>query len=404
MNMKVPAILAAAAGAILPAGAAALAADCENTSTGLVPLSDLGAGLYLGQYPGGLYPAGLNGPPPAHAAEGLARAGAIQPLDGAGNPDPGGRYVMLSIGMSNTTQEFCSQPGSEPCSPWTFMGQAAADPEVNGSTLRLVNGALGGQSASTWDSPLDQNYNRVRDTVLAPLGLTEAQVAIAWVKVANPGPTHSLPSPQADAVVLLSQMGNIARALRVRYPNIRLAFFSSRIYAGYASTPLNPEPYAYESAFAVKWLVQAQIQQMSGGAPDPVAGNLNLNTVVPWIGWGPYLWADGLTPRSDGLTWACADLDNDGTHPSVPGEEKVGTMLLDFFKGSPYTRPWFLSDPPPPGDLDGDGVVGIVDFLELLSAWGPCPAPCPPQCPGDLDGTCSVGVVDLLLLLSGWGT
>ncbi len=389
------------AAVLLPA-AAALAPNCENTSTGLVPISDLGAGLYLGLYPGGLYPGGLNGPPPAHAAEGLARAGAVQPLDAEGNPDPQGNYVMLSIGMSNTTQEYCSQNGSEPCNPWTFMGQSNADKDVNDTTLRLVNGALGGQAASTWDSPLDQNYNRIRDTVLAPLGLTEAQVVIAWVKVANAGPTHALPSPQADANVLLSHMGNIARALRVRYPNIKLAFFSSRIYAGYASTQLNPEPYAYESAFAVKWLIQAQIQQTAGGPPDPIAGDLDLDTVVPWLAWGPYLWADGLTPRSDGLTWACADLDNDGTHPSTSGEEKVGAMLLDFFKTSPFSQPWFLASPPLSGDLDGDGEVGILDFLALLAAWGSCPVPCPPQCPADLDGTCSVGVVDMLILLSNW--
>ena len=25
-----------------------------------------------------------------------------------------------------------------------------------------------------------------------------------------------------------------------------------------------------------------------------------------------------------------------------------------------------------PADLDGDGAVGIVDFLDLLAAWGPC--------------------------------
>ena len=32
-----------------------------------------------------------------------------------------------------------------------------------------------------------------------------------------------------------------------------------------------------------------------------------------------------------------------------------------------------------PADLDGDGMVGIIDFLGLLAAWGPCPV-------GDLDG------------------
>ncbi len=63
-----------------------------------------------------------------------------------------------------------------------------------------------------------------------------------------------------------------------------------------------------------------------------------------------------------------------------------------------------LSDEPPatPGDLDGDGMVGINDFLALLSAWGPCPDP-PAECPGDLDGDGIVGITDLLTLLANWG-
>ncbi|MHC4081150.1 MAG: hypothetical protein ACYS15_02995 [Planctomycetota bacterium] len=55
-----------------------------------------------------------------------------------------------------------------------------------------------------------------------------------------------------------------------------------------------------------------------------------------------------------------------------------------------------------PGDLDGDGVVGINDFLLLLAAWGPCPEPCPPSCPADLDGDCVVSINDFLLMLAYW--
>jgi WD40 repeat protein len=55
-----------------------------------------------------------------------------------------------------------------------------------------------------------------------------------------------------------------------------------------------------------------------------------------------------------------------------------------------------------PGDIDGDGIVGILDFLAMLGAWGDCPQPCPPACPGDLDGDCEVGITDFLLLLAYW--
>lgn len=58
-------------------------------------------------------------------------------------------------------------------------------------------------------------------------------------------------------------------------------------------------------------------------------------------------------------------------------------------------------DPPPVGDLDGDGVVGTNDLLILLANWGPC-GDCN-DCPADLDDDCNVGTSDLLILLANWG-
>src|SRR6476660_5630244 len=321
--------------------ATSAASNCNVTSVGFTPLNDLGTGLYLGQFQGGLYPGGSSTPPAAHNQEGLDRAAAIQPLNTSGQPRAHGKIVLLSIGLSNTTQEFCSQSGSEPCDSWTFMGRAAANPNVDTTHLVIANGAQGGQDTATWDSPTDLNYDRVRDNVLAPKGLSERQVQAVWVKHADAQPTVSLPNSGADAVNLVSGMGNVARALKVRYPNLQMAFFSSRIYAGYASSTLNPEPFAYESGFAVKWLIQAQIKQMAGQGVDPLAGDLDFNGVAPWLIWSSYLWADGLHARSDGLTWSCSDFESDGTHPSQSGESKVGQRLLQFFLSSPYTVPWF---------------------------------------------------------------
>ncbi|MHC4102555.1 MAG: EF-hand domain-containing protein [Planctomycetota bacterium] len=51
-----------------------------------------------------------------------------------------------------------------------------------------------------------------------------------------------------------------------------------------------------------------------------------------------------------------------------------------------------------PADLDGDGSVGIVDFLWLLAQWGTDPGG-----PPDFDGDGTVGVSDFLVLLASWG-
>src|SRR5262249_52699879 len=105
--------------------------NCSATSTRMMPLMDLGAGQYLGQFEGGLYPGGSNDVPLAHRNAGLTKRANIQPLDTSGHPSPTGKYVLISIGMSNTTQEWCSQDSLEPCDSWTFMGQASADSRVN---------------------------------------------------------------------------------------------------------------------------------------------------------------------------------------------------------------------------------------------------------------------------------
>ena len=309
------------------------------------PLMDMAPGERYFGFEGGLYPDGESGPPARHHDEGVARARAIQPLGQRGYPDPNGRIALLSIGFSNTTQEFCGQNGTaEECEWWSFVGQALADAEVNHETLVLADGANGGKPARDWVDPVFPEYDRIRDDVLASLGLTEAQVQVVWLKVNNPAPVLSLPDPEAEAFSLIEDYGNILRALKVRYPNLQQVFFSSRIYGGYASTDLHPEPYAYETAFGVKWTIAAQINQMESGQANARAGDLTYGTAAPWVGWGAYLWANGTTPRSDGLIWEESDFQHDGTHPAKPAETKVGGLLLDFFKASPYTRCWFLAD------------------------------------------------------------
>ena len=293
---------------------------CERTSVGLTPLTDMGAATYQGA-PGGLYPNGSNLPPGGHLAAGLSLARAIGPMDSQAQASATGRYAFISIGMSNTTQEFS-----------TFVPMASGDP-LRDSRLAIVDGAQGGQTASAWSNPGCACWSTL-DSRLANAGISARQVAVAWIKLADAQPSEGWPT---HARRLSDETAAVLRLLKSRFPNLRLAYVSSRIYAGYATTTLNPEPYAYESGFSMRWVIETQL---SGGLPFEGAG-----AVSPWVAWGPYLWADGLTPRSDGLTWACSDLSNDGTHPSNNGRQKVAARLLDFVHSDTTAREWYLASP-----------------------------------------------------------
>lgn len=312
------------------------------TDTVRLPLTELAS--YF-RNAGGLYPAALNVPPAGHDSAARASRNRVRALDVNGDESPFGKFVLISIGMSNTSAEWCSKSSGPPCTAWSFMGRAAADPTLNHYTMVIVNGAADGQDAPAWTSPSSPNYDRIKVGRLAPLGLSENQVEIAWIKLADARPTTSLPADSADAYVFLSNLGQVVRALKVRYPNLLLVFISSRVYGGYSATDWNPEPYAYEEGFSVKWAIESQINEMRGLVANPRAGTLNYaKKTAPVILWGPYLWANGTTPRADGVTWDRTDFEADGAHVSQSGETKVAGMLLGFFKTSQYTRCWFLAN------------------------------------------------------------
>jgi hypothetical protein len=289
------------------------------------PLTELGTGLYKGS-PGGLYPAGKNERPSAHKAAGLALAKKVRPLDGEGKPAEGGKIVLLSIGMSNTTQEFSA-----------FKSLADGDEDRN-PHLAIVDGAQGGMTAAairSTDSPQGKRFWSTVDERLQRAGVTRQQVQVAWIKEADAGPSQGFP---AYAQTLENELGQIARLLHDRFPNLKLAYLSSRTYGGYATTRLNPEPYAYESGFSVKWLIEKQIHGDPELNYDAGKGAVR----SPWLSWGPYLWANGTTKRSDGFFYEPSDFGGDGTHPSQSGRRKVAELLLKFFKTDTTARPWFV--------------------------------------------------------------
>lgn len=298
-----------------------------------VPLTDLGAGFYSpvtgGSYQGGLYPGGANVPPASHSAAALGQAALVVPRNSAGNPSGSGLIGVISIGMSNTNQEFAQFERVED-------GVASRR-----ASVVFVNTAKGGISAEIMSDPTDPYWTAV-DTRLAVAGLTPAQVQVVWLKQAMGSPSTTL--FPAHAVELQNHLRSIANILHDRFPNLKICYLSSRIYGGYNANPFRNEPLSYEGGFAFKWLIE---EQLSGAAAlnwDPSAGPVE----SPLLLWGPYLWANGTTPRSDGLTWVSGDFEGDFIHPALTGEAKVANMLHTFFSTDPSAQAWYA---PRPGEL-----------------------------------------------------
>lgn len=299
-------------------------APTPKESVGFKPLPEMTSGDNYKGEDGGLYGSGSNEPPPAHAAAAKAETARIVPLDAAGQPSAEGRTVLVSISMSNATMEFSR-----------FKQLADKDPEKS-PRLTIVDCAQGGQTMARWADPQALCW-REAERRLQQAEISPQQVQVAWVKLANAGPRgelteHGKPLERDTDVVL--------RNAKAKFPNLRIAYLSSRIYGGWATTMLNPEPYAYEGAFAVRWVIQDQIK----GNPELNYDSQKGEVKAPLVLWGPYLWADGTTPRkSDGLVYQHDDLAGDGTHPSDKGRTKVAEVMLKFFKTDPNTRTWFLA-------------------------------------------------------------
>jgi hypothetical protein len=298
-----------------------------NTTSPLIAIDDLGAGTYQGSQ-GGLYLNGSNSRPASFDAAGVTIAQSIQPLDVNGNPDPvNGKIGLMSVGMSALFDTWL-----------TFTTDSHGDSTVNPKVV-LVPGAQPRAYAKNFASATDGFWNPIFQNFLPESGITAAQVQVVYIKDIDPTPKGAFP---ADMAKLQSEYESIVQNVHAKFPNVKLAYFGGSVYTGYSNglSNIDNEPWAYESAFAVKWAIQ-----------DQISGNVNLNwdptkgpVKAPWMSWGAYPWANGLLARGDGTTWACADIKYDGFHPSDPyGREKETNLMLNFFKSDDTTAPWFLA-------------------------------------------------------------
>lgn len=304
-----------------------IVSNIPNTTSPLIPINDLGTGTYQGSQ-AGLYPNGLNTRPASFDAAGVAIAQSIVPLDASGNPDPvNGKIGLMSLGMSALFDTWL-----------TFTTDFYGDPTVN-SKVVLVPGAQPRAYAANFANVNDGFWNPIYQNFLPEWGITAAQVQIIYFKDIDPNPKGTFP---ADMAKLQSEYESIAQNVHIKFPNVKIMYFGGPVYTGYSNglNNIDNEPWEYESAFAVKWAIQDQIN----GKPSLNWDSTKGTVMAPWMSWGAYPWANGLLARADGLTWACQDIKYDGFHPSdLYGREKETNLMMNFFKSDDTTTPWFLA-------------------------------------------------------------
>ncbi len=122
---------------------------------------------------------------------------------------------------------------------------------------------------------------------------------------------------------------------------------------------------------------------------DPDNGDYRLQADSPCIDAG-HNWAiAGIVDTDlDGNPRFAADKDDFDPGCGIPVVVDMGAYE---YQGDPF--------PVQLGDINGDGIVGIVDFLDLLADWGTCTKDC---CLSDLNLDGDVGIVDFLTLLANW--
>lgn len=168
----------------------------------------------------------------------------------------------------------------------------------------VVNGCV-----SHWHSDrMVREWDAFRSHYLRELGNDTGGVELIMLLAATAG--HARDNPKKDRARNASNIRFILDRIETDFPGVPVLGVS-RIYGGYGSSDLSVEPHAHDQYLSV----------LDVAAKDP--------RFYP----GPYLWADGLAEREDGLIWNCADFAPDGTHPGRPASWKVRD-LLEVYMGS----------------------------------------------------------------------
>lgn len=327
--------------------------QCDNDTTGLIPLIDLGSGTYMGEQ-GGLYPGGSNTMPNTHLKKGKKIAKTIRPLDTLGNVDwVNGKVIFVGMGASTAGN------------PWNHLMDIFDTVAGVNPYLQLVNACRGAKGIETMVDTADNDWYWTDDVFsrLTLKNVTPEQVQVIWMKTASKEDT--IMEFPLHPLAIADKYETLMGILYEKFPNLKLVFITSSAYGGYADPTrmfynIVKEPGSYWNGFGVKWAIERQIS----GDPD-----LKFNghdKKAPFMSWGPYVWADGINPNSQGLFWDCeTDFSEDGGgyHLTNGGKDKEALVMKNWAQTDPIAKLFFNDSPrwdPPMRQAGNSGINAQV--------------------------------------------
>lgn len=295
------------------------AQDCTQTSTGFIPIADLGKNTFNG-YTGGKYPDGENAIPAEHFKTGMKMSMRIQPLNTSGEIDTSnGSIGFLILGFSTAAMTG------------RYFRNLSSVMHIQ-ENVKIIIGAQGGRDMNAMISA-ESDYWKNVDSILKSKQTSPEQIQVIWITTGDIE-SSNLGFPE-QSIIQVEKYQKILQNIKKFYPNIRCVFLSDRTYSGYIGNTEGPqqlkEPTAYYTSWAVKWFIEKQIKKEKGYSYHE----------IPFVDWGPMLWTDGQKGNSRGYTWECDDAGKGGIHPSPKGRAKEAILLYHFFTKHPYSSNWF---------------------------------------------------------------
>ncbi len=309
------------------------APNCDALTPGLIPLTDLGAGLFEG-YQGGLFPGGVNTENPAssHFKKGRNFAKNLQPLDSLGNINyDGGVILMGGFGPSipgHLMDEFV--PIVRDTTDAVYKTNICFDAINMSAGGKGLDYAIGIDSTKYWSNM----KNKITEK-----GYNVLQMQVGWIYFNDKWDTAAEITFPDEPMQVADDLTIYLQLLKIYFPNMKIVFVSGRHYGGFCDTLMEQyaaisEPSSYYNNFAVKWLIERQI------TGDPDLRYFGINAKVPFITWGNYFWTNGAEPRiTDGRNYPCEKFSlTDGYHLTDSTNVEDANYMMNFFYTSEFSK------------------------------------------------------------------